>query len=85
MEPEPHKDVPNRKAILTVYALQELQLLCYTFLLKTIVLEIVMILQEILEPVVCSRGLFIVLSVMVLCPQFSFCGSVPLHFVSANI
>lgn len=85
MEPDPHKNVANRKAILTAYTLQELQLLCYTFLLKTVVVEIVMMLQEILEPMVCSQGLFIVLSVMVLCLQFSFCEFVLLYFVSANI
>lgn len=66
----------------TVYTLQESQLLCYTFLLKT---EIAEILQELLECVVYSQGLFIIVSVVVLCPQFPFCESALLHFVSATI
>lgn len=79
MGPKLHKGVANRKAT------DIMGILCYTFLLKSVVLEIVMILQEILEPVVHSQGFFIVLSVMIFCPQFSFCEFVLLRFVSVNI
>lgn len=44
MEPATHEGELNRKDILTVYTLQESQLLCYTFLLKTVVDEIVEVL-----------------------------------------